>query len=86
MVKSQQGPKVDPQYNRSGLMERANLAAASRSLDELLEGTLRLFSELCRAENGTFYIYRAVDDHLHYRCGLSGALQQDTPPGQTLPL
>lgn len=49
------------------LFERANQVAARTALVDLLEATLSMFNELCRARNGIFFTYHAADDHLHCR-------------------
>jgi len=79
----EQGLKNNPLTG--SLFERANQAAASADLDSLLDSTLHLFKELCRAKSGIFFSYQASDDHLHCRASFGEVPEQDRLRGQPLP-
>jgi hypothetical protein len=85
MKNLEQGLQDDALNDSINLFERANQVAANAGLDGLLAGALRLFSDVCRAKSGLFFIYQALNDHLHCRASFGDLPEQDYLHAQPLP-
>ena len=67
------------------LNERANLAAASRDLESLLDATLQIFVALCRPARALFYTYQAASDNLLFRLSFGDVPDADLLRSRPLP-
>jgi HD-GYP domain-containing protein (c-di-GMP phosphodiesterase class II) len=83
MATPQQGLKDTPLLE--ALFERANQAAANTALDGLLEASMQLLADVCRAKSGLIYLYRAADAQLHCRLGFGALPAGACTHVQTLP-